>query len=1006
MAIVNIEPKTSKVTGGVVVDITGSDFLKDEIIFTPSITNTIDTSTSQGSISDHDKGIVLSVPEKLGQRASFKVDELFPEAFKARVRFSHLPTSMSIIKNNILIGLELKRTDNPSRRIRYFVTYDHKDGYKIVLEERLGTSVLYLREEFINPNTISEIGLEASGKYVHGILKINGVDTYIHRTQEVDSPGYSLEVFAETPSQGVAMNSEVVVEEFFTESCVSFAGYPAEILRLEDNSIKAKTSAGEIGFGDLIVGSADLSIQSLESGARYVMGSGIANTIKKFDTVQAIYSEYVDPPREELFSKQEGFQWDENYLLAEGSKNKELAVPSLWDPTTGNIPKNFFQSGVGPYGALEILGIEKVIAEDTEAWYPKIKHGTYFVHNVPYYLFSDQSVIEYLGELKTEDGRSKHNLLFRPKIGVPISVFSLAEDPDTKVTIQKNRLTKKGKFTGKVVNGVELDTEDPENIDNSKEEFTVNINNNNEVKNWIVPVPEDETEFFTFKLPKIPLKDFPVSFSRKDIFKNEKTKAAKYGEEVYGAFLFGEGVENYGDYTIDYQTGEVEVRLEYSYRDLGVVSLTYEYPAVIEFNKDFTVDKGTYITDPKFSDLSTLDDIGRSSGGPFQEFRLEDFPVLDFSTQTIPDNKNFKIFIYDEYDNTFDGSWTRVLSLADHGPEDKVYELDYASGIVKFGNGITGKIPGKYLKILAAYKPTMQIQFEPDTSNDYWVAKTTDLNLTKQNLSSGFLYLNRKRLVPSQIVAEFASKEISVFETTEINAKVYTQDGEIIPGVKVSFEMLNGGGRFRDNDLITNPNGYVSTVYTPSSRLEDMGIKVDLFEPSSTEDEPGEADRTRYGVKGGVPFYSLKAEEPIKGDLDEIIVFKILDDGDDFLPYNNKTREGGRLVLHYNETPTPAPAKAEYVAGSIVGFYDQLPQPFDPYAPNYEPNLRGFYIVAKKTIQARAYVEQEDGNVYSNIVSLTCEYSPIQKGTWTLPVPPLNYESSQINTATYIDINV
>lgn len=1007
MAIFNIEPKTSKVTGNVIIDISGNNFQQTPFELSPLVSNIIDTSTSQSLLEDKPLGLSLQVPELINQRASFRVDEVFPEAFKLKVAFKLSPLSTPIIKNANLIGIELQDRSNLSKKIRYFITYNQIKGYQIVLEEKFGTSTLYRKEVFVDPNDLTEISIDLCGKYAHGFIKKDEQDIYYLTSEELTGTSYNVEVFSETPQSGVPMNSEVIIQNLKVYNSVSYAGYPTEIINFNDTSIKVKTLAGEISLGDLIVAQANLTTQKVEDIVRYVFSSGIGIVKKSFDTVQAIYGEYVEPSREELFKNQKGFQWDENHILTEESKNKELAVPSLWDPTTGNIPKDFFQSGVGPYGALKVEGIEKYTSEDIERWYAKIHHGTYYIQNVPYYLFSDQSVIEYLGELKTEDGRSRHNLLFRPKIGIPISVYSLAEDKETKITLQKKRLTKRGSFTGKVVNGIELDTENPNNIDPSKEEFVVKINNNNEIKNWIIPIPENPSiGLYTFKLPKIPLKEFNPIFSRKDIFKKQKIKANKYGEATYSSFLYGEGIEEFGDYTIDYQTGEIQVNLEYIYRDFGVVSFIYDYPAFIEFNKDFTLDKGARILNPTWSDLNTLDHLGISTGRVFQEFRLSDFPIIDKSTFGEPDNNNFKIFIYDEFDNFFDKEWKRVINLKDFGPNDKVYELDYANGLVRFGNNFNGKIPGKYLNIYAGYMPTMQIQYEPESSNDYWIAKTTDLNLTKQNLSNGFLYLNRKKLIPSQIVAEFASKKITVFETTEISATVYTQDGEIIPGIKVNFELINGGGEFRDKDLLTNPNGYISTIYTPSSRLEDMGIKVDLFTPGLNKETKGFPIRDAYGTKDGIPYMSLKTNEPINGKLDEILIFKILDDGDGFLPYNNQTRKGGRLVLWYNTVPTAAPVKGEYLAGSIIGFSQQMPQAFDPYAPNYDPNLRGFYVVAKKTIQARAFVELDENRVYSNIVNLITEYSSIQKGAWTLPTPPLNYESSQINTATYIDINV
>jgi hypothetical protein len=375
---------------------------------------------------------------------------------------------------------------------------------------------------------------------------------------------------------------------------------------------------------------------------------------------------------------------------------------------------------------------------------------------------------------------------------------------------------------------------------------------------------------------------------------------------------------------------------------------------------------------------------------------------VDYTTQTHLDTANFKLFIYDEFDNSFDKEWRRVSSFEDYDSDDKVYMVNSASGFIIFGDGVNGKVPAKYLKVLAAYKPTLKIQYEPESSKNTWSGKTTDLNLTKQSINSGFLFLSRKNLVPSQIVLEFASPHINAFETVDLNATVLTQEGDVVPSARLNFEILAGGGLLRDDFLLTNPNGEANTIYTPSTRLEDIGIRVDCFEPSTDSEIPGTARANAYGDKVGIPYMSLRSLEQVQGNLAEMYVFKILDDGDQFLPYNNQTREGGRLVLLYDGT---GPRRGSYLAGTVMGFDEQLPQPFSPDSPNYEPNLRGFYIVGKKTIQARAFIDLEEVRVYSDIVKMTVEYSPLQKGTWRLPVPPVDFEATQINTATYISID-
>jgi predicted phage baseplate assembly protein len=48
-------------------------------------------------------------------------------------------------------------------------------------------------------------------------------------------------------------------------------------------------------------------------------------------------------------------------------------------------------------------------------------------------------------------------------------------------------------------------------------------------------------------------------------------------------------------------------------------------------------------------------------------------------------------------------TWTRTRSLADRGPDDRVYELDANAGRITFGNGINGRIPSAFSQVLVSY---------------------------------------------------------------------------------------------------------------------------------------------------------------------------------------------------------------------------------------------------------------------------------------------------------------
>lgn len=984
MSLTRVEPHTSKKTGGVILDLYGLNFgsqAKKEIL---------------------QEEMLLTAEAKInkGQHVSFHENNI-GEAFDIEIEFGLLPKSLPLVDNARLIGIKVHNLYTMSNSVEAYITYNRNKGYILVIETWENGEIKKIEERNTDVVSVETIGLRGCGKYIHGFVKTKGKRLYFGKSSEVFCDAYALSAYCLTPKTGVARELEVLLKKVVYTPSVSFVGTPTEILSWEDRKIRVKTLPGEIDFGDITVALEDQSVVKLIDYGRYVKGSGISSVRKAFDCIQAVYAEHVSPPRNKLFSEREGFSWGEDYFLSESQKNNNLSVPSLWDPVTGNIPRKFFQSGIGEKKDLQYLGIEKSTTEGEEKWFAKIEHGTYFVSNVPYYLFSGESIIEYIGEEKTEDGRSMFPLIYRPKIGIPIVASSLGQDLSTGRLIERKRLQKRGKFTGKIINGAELDSSESGNIDRTKEEFVIRYNSNNELSNWRIPVEGTLAGRYVFNLPKKPLREFKMRFSRTDIFQKEKTIARKYGEAGYDSFLYGEGVVDFGDYAVDYKRNQVEVILERPYSDLGLLSYTYDYPAVVEFNADYTVDRGTTIIDPEFEDLKNLDNMGESNGEPAQKFTLHDFPIIDKSSYAVVDTTNFKLFLYDEYDNSFDTEWKRVSTFEDKGPNDKVYTATPSNGIVAFGDGTRGEIPGKYKRVLSAYKPTLKVQYEPESSNDYWLGKTVDLNLTKQNLNSGFLYLSRKILIPSRIDLEFASSNISAFETTEINSTVYTEDGEVVPGFTVHFEIVEGGGQFQEEELVSNPNGDVNTIFTPSGRLEDIGIKVDSFMPGLEVSEHGKIETLAYGEKNGIPYMSLRANEVIQGDLSDIYLFKILDDGDDFLPYNNITREGGRMVLYHNDG---MPVRGDFIAGSVIGFDNQLPQPYDVDSANYDPQLRGFYVIGKKTIQARAYVDVDESRIYSDIVTVTVEYSPLQKGAWRLPVPPVDYESTQINTATYISI--
>ena len=1016
--ITAIEPKSSRIAGGINIEILGED------LFSPLVSEELTLGISQDTSVDgtltQDEGITFFVPATTNARAQVTMNRIFPEVFSLGFKIKRTHRSFPSTHKSRTLEVEVVDPNDITKIVRVGFEYLDRSGHNLFIETYQGPLLLAKDSQNINPNLIDKLTIKKSDKFISGIVKLtNGGEIFIGKSLEMLSSSSKVRVGLITPKTGYAREFDLKISKIEYETSVFFSGEMTEMLDGKNDRLLVRTSPGSVGLGKLAIFKSDFDILSSEDGAvKYTLKGANLRLIRSYDTVQSVYQEITDPLRKDLFNKNDSMKWDTNFLLSEKQRNQNLFVPSLWDPTTGGIPQGFFQSGVGTEDALKFLGIKKYVSKGIESWYAHIKHGTYYVYNVPYFLFSDQSVVQYLDDTKTSDGRSMISLEFTPKMGVPLVASSLMEDVSTKLVLDKRRITKKGRFSGIVRNGVELDPAlDSSLIDTSVDEFIVRYNPNNRLEKWTVTPSRIETlrddgdsSLFLYEidLPQIPLTNFKLDFSRRDIFFTEKTYANRYGEGSYGEFFYGEGLSDLGDYAIDFIEGKAQVLTDREYTDFGVLSYDFDYPAVVEFNQDFVTDYGLGITEPNYKDLAVLDNIGASRYTAGQAFRLSDFPIIDTSTKNTLDRSNFKLFVYDDYQNSFDSEWIRVSSLLTEGPVSKSYVLDSENGVVTFGDGVHGMIPPKYLQVLAGYKSTLKLQYEPQRSNDYWIGKSLDLNLDKSSLSTGFMYLSRKELVPNQLIIEFNTQEIYSYETAELTANVYSQEGDKIPGIEIKFETINGNGEIMDDLIISDANGEGKTFFTPSTVIEDMGVRIDCYAPGESQDTLGAPSTSAYQSSAGVPYVILKTEaEIVDGELDRMYLFKILDDGDSFLPYDKVARTGGRLVVvTTGEEGEKEVLKPEYLAGQALGFSEQLPQPFNPVDPNYTPDLRGFYVVGKKTISIRGYVDVGDMRIYSDIINLKVQYSDVQLGQWKLfTEDPVSYAASQIDTATYLNLN-
>jgi len=207
--------------------------------------------------------------------------------------------------------------------------------------------------------------------------------------------------------------------------------------------------------------------------------------------------------------------------------------------------------------------------------------------------------------------------------------------------------------------------------------------------------------------------------------------------------------------------------------------------------------------------------------------------------------------------------------------------------------------------------------------------------------------------------------------------------------------------------LTTDSEGQAYTTYFPSGRIEDVGIYAHLFESGPDVNTPGNPIPTVYSAKNVIND-TLTLDSSVYSSANELFLFKIYDNIDPFNTYNNETRVGGHLIVYYQYNPISGdnelirPIAAN---NKVLVFDHSLPQSHNPAAPNYDSDLRGFIVISKKQVVVQAWTEYRGNRINSNADALIVKYSPIQTGTWTLPIPPGEYDGSAISRATWLILN-
>lgn len=157
-------------------------------------------------------------------------------------------------------------------------------------------------------------------------------------------------------------------------------------------------------------------------------------------------------------------------------------MPRLADASTQGVSESeYFLSGVGNVdsGDLYMNKIKEMFIDNDRLWIPEIRNGHYFRYKTKFFLYSDNSRVQYLSATNNRDNRNYIKLDVEPDMSSPIMAASFKRNPKTNTPAYQTYIQQGADFTGIYVNGEEQETVTDvgkivwDNVDITKREFIV-----------------------------------------------------------------------------------------------------------------------------------------------------------------------------------------------------------------------------------------------------------------------------------------------------------------------------------------------------------------------------------------------------------------------------------------------------------------------------------------------------------------------------------------------------
>jgi hypothetical protein len=157
-------------------------------------------------------------------------------------------------------------------------------------------------------------------------------------------------------------------------------------------------------------------------------------------------------------------------------------MPRLADASSQGVSDSeYFKSGVVDVdgGGLMVDEIDELIQNHERHWVPIIRHGHYARYRIPFFLYGDNSRVEYVDPAQNKDGRNYIELAAEPEMADPILAATFKRHPTTGTPSYMVKAQQSYTFSGIYVDEEEQETVTAlgrvnwSNVDTNKKEFIV-----------------------------------------------------------------------------------------------------------------------------------------------------------------------------------------------------------------------------------------------------------------------------------------------------------------------------------------------------------------------------------------------------------------------------------------------------------------------------------------------------------------------------------------------------